>query len=65
MSENTWTRIEEVRTGSIPVGDVDRAVDFYTTKLGFEVRLDVPYGNGKRWVEVAAAGVMRPDRAVS
>ena len=65
MSENTGTRIEEVRTVSIPVGDVDRAVDFYTTKLGFEVRLDVPYGNGKRWVEVAAPGVMRPDRAVS
>ena len=56
MSENTGTRIQEVRTVSIPVGDVDRALDFYTTKLGFEVRLDVPYGDGKRWIEVAAPG---------
>jgi predicted enzyme related to lactoylglutathione lyase len=56
MSENTGTRIQEVRTVSIPVGDVDRALDFYTTKLGFEVRLDAHYGDGKRWIEVAAPG---------
>ena len=56
MSQDTETRIEEVRTVSIPVGDVDRALDFYTTKLGFEVRLDVPYGDGRRWIEVAARG---------
>ena len=56
MSQNSETRIEEVRTVSIPVGDVDRALDFYTTKLGFEVRLDVPFGDGRRWLEVAARG---------
>ena len=56
MSQDPETRIEEVRTVSIPVGDVDRALDFYTTKLGFEVRLDVPYGDGRRWIEVAARG---------
>jgi predicted enzyme related to lactoylglutathione lyase len=56
MSENIRTRIEEVRTVSVPVGDVDRALDFYTGELGFEVRLDVPFGDGKRWIEVAAPG---------
>jgi predicted enzyme related to lactoylglutathione lyase len=56
MSQNTGTRIEEVRTVSVPVSDVDRALDFYATKLGFEVRLDVPFGDGRRWIEVAAPG---------
>jgi catechol 2,3-dioxygenase-like lactoylglutathione lyase family enzyme len=58
MSQNTGTRIEEVRTVSIPVSDVDRALDFYTTELGFEVRLDVPFGDGRRWIEVAAPGAI-------
>src|SRR5205814_7745118 len=31
----------------------ERAIDFYTGKLGFEKRTDVPFGNGYRWVEVA------------
>ena len=56
MSEHLGTRIAEVRTVSIPVGDVDRARDFYTMTLGFEVRLDVPYDDGKHWLEVAAPG---------
>jgi predicted enzyme related to lactoylglutathione lyase len=56
MDKHTGTRIAEVRAVSIPVGDVDRARDFYTTKLGFEVRLDVPYGDGRHWIEVAAPG---------
>jgi catechol 2,3-dioxygenase-like lactoylglutathione lyase family enzyme len=56
MDEKTTTRIEEVRTVSVPVSDVDRALTFYTTKLGFEKRVDVPYGSGKRWIEVAAPG---------
>jgi len=56
MSEHTGTRIAEVRAVSIPVSDAARARDFYTTTLGFEVRLDVPYGDGKHWLEVAAPG---------
>jgi catechol 2,3-dioxygenase-like lactoylglutathione lyase family enzyme len=56
MGEHAGTRIAEVRTVSIPISDVDRARDFYTTTLGFEVRLDVPYGDGRRWLEVAAPG---------
>jgi catechol 2,3-dioxygenase-like lactoylglutathione lyase family enzyme len=56
MDKFIGTRIAEVRTVSIPVSDAERARDFYTTTLGFEVRLDVLYGDGKRWLEVAAPG---------
>jgi catechol 2,3-dioxygenase-like lactoylglutathione lyase family enzyme len=53
MSE---TRIKEVGTVIVPVSDQDRAIEFYTDKLGFEVRTDSAYGDGDRWVEVAPAG---------
>jgi len=56
MSEETKTHITQVRTVSIPVTDQDRALDFYTGKLGLEKRLDTPYGAGQRWIEVAPAG---------
>jgi predicted enzyme related to lactoylglutathione lyase len=40
------------------VSDQDRAIEFYTRKLGWEMRSDDPYGeNGEmRWVEVAPPG---------
>jgi catechol 2,3-dioxygenase-like lactoylglutathione lyase family enzyme len=50
------TQISQVGTVFVPVTDQDRALDFYLTKLGFEKRFDVPYGNGGRWVEVAPPG---------
>jgi catechol 2,3-dioxygenase-like lactoylglutathione lyase family enzyme len=53
---DTSTRISQVGTVMIPVSDQDRAIAFYTEKLGFEVRSDTPFGNGDRWVEVAPAG---------
>jgi catechol 2,3-dioxygenase-like lactoylglutathione lyase family enzyme len=53
MSE---TRIKEVGTVIVPVSDQDRAIEFYTETLGFELRGDSPYGDGDRWVEVAPAG---------
>ena len=55
MSE-TRTHITGVRTVGIPVSDQDRALAFYTSTLGLEKRLDVPFGKGQRWVEVAPAG---------
>jgi catechol 2,3-dioxygenase-like lactoylglutathione lyase family enzyme len=53
MSE---TRIKEVGTVIVPVSNQDRAIEFYTETLGFELRGDTPYGDGDRWVEVAPAG---------
>ncbi len=50
------TRISEVGAVMIPVSDQDKAIEFYTEKLGFEKRSDIPFGDGNRWVEVAPAG---------
>src|SRR5262249_59528658 len=50
------TNITEVGTVIVPVSDQDRALEFYTDKLGFETRTDVAYGDNNRWVEVAPAG---------
>ena len=50
------TRIAQVGTVMVPVSDQDRALEFYTDKLGFETRTDVAYGDGNRWVEVAPTG---------
>jgi lactoylglutathione lyase len=41
---------------SLFVNDVDRAVDFYTNKLGWEKTMDVPMGEDSRWVTVAPKG---------
>ena len=40
------------------VADQDAAIAFYTEKLGFELRADVPFGESgeMRWVEVAPPG---------
>ncbi len=48
----TTTRANKIATVIIPVADQDGAVDFYVNKLGFETRVDLPFGNGYRWVEV-------------
>jgi catechol 2,3-dioxygenase-like lactoylglutathione lyase family enzyme len=54
MTETTTsTRITQVGTVIVPVSDQDRALEFFLDKLGFEKRLDVPFGDGDRWVEVA------------
>jgi catechol 2,3-dioxygenase-like lactoylglutathione lyase family enzyme len=38
----------------VPVTDQDRALSFYVGMLGFDKRLDVPIGGGKRWIVVGA-----------
>lgn len=50
----TKTAVQKVATVVIAVRDQDAMVDFYVDKLGFNKRIDVPFGNGYRWVEVAA-----------
>jgi catechol 2,3-dioxygenase-like lactoylglutathione lyase family enzyme len=49
------TRITDIRTVGVPVSDQCRSLDFYVGKLGFEKRLDAPFGDG-RWLEVAPHG---------
>ena len=54
---NAKNRVNKISTVVIPVADQERAIEFYTQKLGFEKRIDVPFGpeEGYRWVEVAPA----------
>jgi catechol 2,3-dioxygenase-like lactoylglutathione lyase family enzyme len=55
---NTRTRLSELHTVAIPVTNQDRALEFFLDKLGFEKRMDVPFGGGQRWVEVAPPGAV-------
>jgi catechol 2,3-dioxygenase-like lactoylglutathione lyase family enzyme len=50
---STKTRVDKIATVVVPVSDQDGMIAFYVEKLGFEKRIDVPFGNGYRWVEVA------------
>jgi catechol 2,3-dioxygenase-like lactoylglutathione lyase family enzyme len=50
------TQIAQIGTVMVPVADQDRAIEFYTEKLAFEKRADIPFGEGDRWVEVAPPG---------
>lgn len=52
----TTTNINDVGGVAVPVSDQERARRFYVDKFGFEVRLDVPMGDGRRWVQVAPPG---------
>lgn len=52
----TATQITQVGTVIVPVSDQDSAIAFYVEKLGFEKRVDTPFGRGERWVEVAPPG---------
>ena len=52
----TKTHLTRVGRVIIPVSDQDRALEFYTETLGFEKRMDVPYGDGERWLEVGPPG---------
>jgi len=42
----------------VTVADTDRAIDFYVNTLGFEKVVDVPMGEGMRWVEVVLPGTV-------
>ena len=56
MSAERTTQITEIGTVLVPVSDQDRALEFYVGTLGFEKRIDGPFGEGGRWVEVAPPG---------
>jgi catechol 2,3-dioxygenase-like lactoylglutathione lyase family enzyme len=54
---NDQTPITDVLTIGVPVTDQGLALEFYTEKLGFEIRRDAPLPQpGGRWIEVAAPG---------
>jgi predicted enzyme related to lactoylglutathione lyase len=54
------TSISKVANVIIPVADQDHALQFYTETLGLENRVDLPMGDGNRWIEVAPPGAETP-----
>lgn len=56
MSSTTATQLTKIANVMFPVTDQDEAVTFYTDVLGFEKGVDIPFGDGNRWVEVMLPG---------
>ena len=44
----------KVKVISVPVQDQEKALKFYTDKLGFMKKLDVPLGGDSRWLTVVS-----------
>jgi predicted enzyme related to lactoylglutathione lyase len=45
--------IKAIKFASVPVRDQDKALEFYTKKLGFKVFTDAPFDGNQRWIELA------------
>ena len=52
-----------IKLTSLMVTDQARAADFYTTKLGFQIKHDIELGPGIRWLTIVAPG--HPDVELS
>ncbi|HZP67622.1 MAG TPA: VOC family protein [Rudaea sp.] len=44
--------ISQVKFVGIPTCDQDRALAFYTEKLGFKIATDQPFNETQRWIEL-------------
>ena len=57
-SGKTSTSVSNIGVAMFTVSDQDAAMDFYTEKLGYEVRGDERFGENDemRWLEVAPPG---------
>ena len=48
--------IKRIKFLGIPVRDQDRALQFYTEKLGFRVLTDQQFSEKQRWIELSIPG---------
>jgi len=48
--------IKRIKFLGIPVRDQNRALKFYTEKLGFRVRTDQQFSDTQRWIELSIPG---------
>lgn len=48
--------IKQIATVAVYVEDQQKAKEFWTEQVGFEVRVEQPMGPGATWLEVAPAG---------
>ncbi|MCT4590827.1 MAG: VOC family protein [Carboxylicivirga sp.] len=44
----------KIKIVSIPVDNQDKALKFYTEKLNFVKKIDIPVGDGNRWLTVVS-----------
>lgn len=48
--------LKRLKFVSIPVRDQDKALAFWTEKMGLQVATDQPMGPGQRWIELKLPG---------
>jgi catechol 2,3-dioxygenase-like lactoylglutathione lyase family enzyme len=48
--------IRSLKFAGIPVRDQDRALAFFTEKLGFQIATDQPFDESQRWIELRIPG---------
>ena len=44
----------KISLASVSIDDYDKALNFYTDKLGFTKKRDIPLGGGARWITVVS-----------
>ncbi len=48
--------LKGIKFASIPVTDQDRALQFYTEKMGLRIMTDRPFDDKQRWIELQIPG---------
>lgn len=44
----------KIKLTSVSIDDYDKALKFYTEVMGFNLKRDIPLGNGARWITVVS-----------
>src|SRR6187549_148223 len=44
----------KIKLASVPIDDYDKALKFYTEVMGFQLKRDIPLGDGARWITVVS-----------
>ena len=55
-STTTSCPIRQIKFVGIPTRDQDRALEFWTERIGLRVLTDSPMGEGQRWIELQIPG---------
>jgi predicted enzyme related to lactoylglutathione lyase len=45
----------KIKLTSVPIDDYDKALKFYTEVMGFQLKRDMPLGDGARWITVVSS----------
>jgi predicted enzyme related to lactoylglutathione lyase len=48
--------LKRIKFVGIPVRDQDRALEFWTKRVGLQIATDQPMGAGQRWIELKLPG---------